>query len=96
KQLNPNLYVIAAVNGNSTGQPPLEVAQQNLANNPTPTTRGMDYPKQCELKIDCMIEYLNSRYVHIRESSMEDVHLPSKLVFNIGHKNWYYPMRTLK
>ncbi|KAK4706405.1 hypothetical protein R3W88_034035 [Solanum pinnatisectum] len=24
------------------------------------------------------------------------VHLLSKLVFYIGHKNWYYPMRTLK
>ncbi|KAG5606966.1 hypothetical protein H5410_028458 [Solanum commersonii] len=54
-------------------------------------------PLQCELKGDVNIGLLNNRYILIRASRMEDyVHLLSKPIFYIAHKNWNYPMRTLK
>ncbi|KAF3676742.1 hypothetical protein FXO38_04149 [Capsicum annuum] len=54
-------------------------------------------PKQCELKGDVNIGLLCNRYFLIRTSRMEDyVNLLSKPIFYIAHKNWNYPMRTLK
>lgn len=43
------------------------------------------------------MDFLSNRYILIRASRMEDyVHLLSKPIFYINHKNWNYPMRTLK
>ncbi|WMV24640.1 hypothetical protein MTR67_018025 [Solanum verrucosum] len=54
-------------------------------------------PKQCELKGDCNIGLLSNRHVLIRATLLEDyVHLLSKPAFYISHKNWSFPMRTLK
>lgn len=54
-------------------------------------------PQQCDLKGAVNIGVLNNRYILIRVSRIEDyVHLLSKSVFYINHKNWNYPMRTLK
>uniref|UniRef100_A0A0V0I2G2 Putative ovule protein n=1 Tax=Solanum chacoense TaxID=4108 RepID=A0A0V0I2G2_SOLCH len=54
-------------------------------------------PKQCDLKGEVNIGLLSNRYVLIKASRMEDyVNLLSKPIFYIAHKNWNYPMRTLK
>ncbi|KAG5632628.1 hypothetical protein H5410_004345 [Solanum commersonii] len=54
-------------------------------------------PKQCELKGDCNIGLLSNRHVLIRATLLEDyVHLLSIPAFYISHKNWSFPMRTLK
>uniref|UniRef100_A0A0V0ITN9 Putative ovule protein n=1 Tax=Solanum chacoense TaxID=4108 RepID=A0A0V0ITN9_SOLCH len=54
-------------------------------------------PKQCDLKVDVNIGLLSSRYVLIKTTLLEDyVTLLSKPQFYITHKQWSYPMRTLK
>lgn len=54
-------------------------------------------PQQCKLKEDVNIGLLSNRYILIRASLMVDyVHLLSKPVFYIEHRNWNYLMRTLK
>lgn len=54
-------------------------------------------PRQCELKSEYSIGYLSNRYILIQASCIEDyVHLLSKPIFYIEHKNWNYLMKTLK
>ncbi|KAK4737232.1 hypothetical protein R3W88_000929 [Solanum pinnatisectum] len=54
-------------------------------------------PKQCDLKGEVNIGLLSNRYILIRATLLEDyVSLLSKPQFYITHKNWSYPMRTLK
>ncbi|KAG5613744.1 hypothetical protein H5410_013568 [Solanum commersonii] len=53
--------------------------------------------KQCDLKREMNIGLLSNRYILIRATLLEDyVSLLSKPQFYITHKNWSYPMRTLK
>ncbi|KAH0712380.1 hypothetical protein KY289_008339 [Solanum tuberosum] len=54
-------------------------------------------PKQCEMKGECNIRLLGNRHVLIRAANMEDyVNLLSKPAFYLTHRQWSYPMRTLK
>lgn len=54
-------------------------------------------PRQYELKSEYSIGYLSNRYILIQASCIEDyVHLLSKPIFYIEHKNWNYLMKTLK
>ncbi|KAH0695913.1 hypothetical protein KY289_013395 [Solanum tuberosum] len=58
---------------------------------------GTLIPKQCELKGECNIGLLSNIHVLIRTSNLEDyVNLLSKPTIYIAHRNWTYPMRTLK